>query len=320
MFVASPPPPPPKPIIVWVHGTRGSSFTPWVAMNQTLKDRVDSLTRTPKGLHPFSSLDAESKTHKLLTALSEADPAQFPLESMYAFGWSGKLDGPSRKKAAERLYAALGELTATYKRQYGIAPPITIISHSHGGNVVLHMAPFYQQYADINITKTVLLACPVQQDTISWAASPLFGTVYSLHSHVDLVQIMDPQRLQPYREAFLQCQESKSWTPLKEAYLLSIEQPLLSERHFPASSNLIQANICWESFAPYNNPQASRRNRLETLVHRALDYLIKQKRGVLHSEFITPEFIQHLPAILAQLNEQLATGIMSRQDVEITIQ
>ncbi|TET33859.1 alpha/beta hydrolase [Candidatus Dependentiae bacterium] len=319
MFIASPPPPPPKPIIVWVHGTRGSSFMPWVEMNKPLKKRIDSLTRTPKGLHPLANLNQESKSHKLLTALSEADPEQFPYESIYAFGWSGKLDGPSRKKAAQRLYAALGELTATYKRTYGIAPPIILISHSHGGNVILHMAPFYQQYDDIAIKKTVLIACPVQQDTASAPNNPLFGKVYSLHSHVDIVQIMDPQRLQPYREAFLQWQETKSWTPLKEAYLLSLEQPLFSERHFPTSSRLIQANICWNSFTPYSDPQASSTNKLETFINWAMNHLIQQKRGVLHSEFITPEFIQHLPVILTQLDKRMATGNLPKQDIDIVI-
>lgn len=318
MFISSPPPPP-KPIIVWVHGTRGSSFMPWLEMNKAMKERVDGLTRTPKGLHPLSTLDQESKSYKFLTALSQADPKQFPYESIYAFGWSGKLDGPSRKKAAQRLYTALGELTATYKRTYGVAPPIMLISHSHGGNVVLNMAPLNQERDDIAITKTILLACPVQQETALWSSNPLFGTFYSLHSHVDLVQIMDPQRLQPYREAFLQLQESKSLTPLKQAYFLSLEQPLFSERHFPAADRVIQANVCWNSFMPYSDPQASSTNRLETFVNRAMNYLIKQKRGVLHSEFITPEFMQHLPSILAQLDDRMAAGNVPRPDVEILI-
>ncbi len=292
---------------------------PWVEMNKPLKKRIDSLTRTPKGLHPLAELDQESKSYKLLTALSEANQEQFPYESISTFGWSGKLDGPSRKKAAQRLYAALGELTATYKREYGVAPPLTLISHSHGGNVILHMAPFYQQYDDIKISKTILLACPVQQDTLSYTNNPLFGAVYSLHSHVDIVQIMDPQRLQPYREAFLQWQEKKSWTPLKEAYLLSLEQPLFSERHFPANNRLIQANICWESFSPYSDPNASSTNKFERFVHRAISYLIQQKRGVLHSEFITPEFIQHLPSILTQLDERATNGNAHNKEVDLLI-
>lgn len=319
MFISSPPPPPPKPIIIWVHGTRGSSFMPWLEMNKAMKERVDGLTRTPKGLQPLSSLDQESKSHTLLTALSQADPKQFPYESIYTFGWSGKLDGPTRKKSAQRLYAALGELTATYKREYGVAPPITFISHSHGGNVVLNMAPLNQKRDEIAITKTILLACPVQQETALWSSNPLFGTVYSLHSHVDLVQIMDPQRLQPYREAFLQLQESKSLTPFKQAYLLSMEQPLFSERHFPAADQVIQANICWDSFTPYSDPHASSPNRFETFVNRAMNYLIKQKRGVLHSEFITPEFIQHLPSILAQLDARITARNIPYPDVEILI-
>ncbi len=291
---------------------------PWLEMNKAVKKRVDGLTRTPKGLHSLSTLNQESKSYTLLTALSQADPKQFPHESIYTFGWSGKLDGPSRKKYAQRLYTALGELTATYKREYGMAPPITLISHSHGGNVVLNMAPLNQR-REITVTKTILLACPVQKETALWSSNSLFGSVYSLHSHVDLVQIMDPQRLQPYREAFLQLQESKSLTPLKQAYLLSMEQPLFSERHFPEADQVIQANICWNSFTPYSDPQASSPNKLETFINRAMNYLIKQKRGVLHSEFITPEFMQHLPSILAQLDGHIAARNIPYPDVEILI-
>lgn len=319
MIISLPPPPPSKPVIVWVHGTRGSSFMPWLEMNPAAKERIDGLTRTPKGLHPLSDLNSDSRTYKMLSALSQADANQFPPNTIYAFGWSGKLDGPARKKAAKQLYAALSSLSADYTQHYGIAPPITLISHSHGGNVILNMASLHQSGASIQITKTILLACPVQQDTASATSNPLFGFVYSLHSHVDLVQIMDPQRLQPYREAYLQCQESKSWAPLKEAYFIGLEQPLLSERHFPAHRNLIQANVCWENFSPFSDPQSSSTNRFESFIHRAINYLSKQKRGVLHSEFITPEFMQHLPHIITQLNQQIATGKIPFQDVDIVI-
>lgn len=319
MFISTPPPPPPKPIIVWVHGTRPSSFMPWVEMNQALKEKVDSLSQTPKGLHPLDALDHEGRTHKLLTALSQANPEQFPLESIYAFGWSGDLDGPERKKSAGRLYASLGELTALYKRDYGIAPPIILLSHSHGGNVILNMAPFYQQHDDVKIVKNIMLACPVQKDTAGWVATPLFGNTYSLHSHVDLVQIMDPQRLQPYREAFLQWQESKSLTPIREAYLLSMAQPLFSERHFPASSRLIQANICWNTAQSNGEPPLIPPNKFENFINKAVNYLIKQKRGVLHSEFITPKFMQHLPALITKLDERITAGTVPANDIDLLI-
>lgn len=55
----------------------------------------------------------------------------------YLFGWSGLLNQERRRIEAVRLYNSLSEEVEDFKRR-GIEPKIRIISHSHGGNLVLN--------------------------------------------------------------------------------------------------------------------------------------------------------------------------------------
>ncbi len=309
----------PNPVIVWIHGTKASSVFPLLAKNNPLKKIFDSVTRTSKGLLPMSELNQEGRTYQLLKTLSDAAPEHFPWETTYSFGWSGKLGTQARKSAAQELYNALVSLTIAYKKRHGAPPPIILISHSHGGNLILNIAGLYNQDHELNIQKTILLACPVQQETAYFVDNTLFGTVYSLHSHVDVLQIMDPQRLHPYKHAFEQWQETRSFTPLKEAYILGKAQPLFSERHFPACNHLIQGNICWKTAIPWKRKGEKPSNKLESLMHQIVSPLINQKRGVLHSEFISPGFMKHLPSIIMQIDDLRAKGSISTPDIEILI-
>ena len=56
----------------------------------------------------------------------------------YVFGWSGLLSQNKRRHEALRLLNELNEEVKKFKAR-GISPKITIVSHSHGGNVVLNM-------------------------------------------------------------------------------------------------------------------------------------------------------------------------------------
>jgi len=56
----------------------------------------------------------------------------------YVFGWSGLLSQHKRRQEALRLLNELTEEVKKFKKR-NITPKITIISHSHGGNVVLNM-------------------------------------------------------------------------------------------------------------------------------------------------------------------------------------
>lgn len=321
MFLAPPPPPPqiPQPVTIWVHGTRPSAVLPFLSNNDKLQKKIDNSVPRKKGLRLFSDLKPTGKTHALLKALSSASPAQFPLDSLYSFGWSGDLSVAARKDAAEQLWASIKLLTVNLKNRYGTLPPITLITHSHGGNVALHMA-HVQDDNSIHLARTILLACPVQKETSHYAQDPLFGMVYSIHSHVDMVQILDPQRLQPYKHAFAAWQESKDFEHIKQAYLLGLAHPLFSERHFPHTRNIIQADVLWKSgFGTPISHTVHPSNKVESFFHSLANKIINQPRGVLHTEFITPAFMEQLPEILSQLEPYRENGSIISKDVQILI-
>ena len=70
------------------------------------------------------------------------------------------------------------------------------MTHSHGGNIALLLDKVKD--ADDNsllINELVLLAVPVQKQTMHYTQSPIFGTIYSLYSILDVLQVVDPQGL-----------------------------------------------------------------------------------------------------------------------------
>ncbi|MFH1832523.1 MAG: hypothetical protein ABH827_07060 [bacterium] len=56
----------------------------------------------------------------------------------YTFGWSGLISQYQRRKEAVRLYNTLVEEVENFKKR-GINPKITILTHSHGGNLCLNL-------------------------------------------------------------------------------------------------------------------------------------------------------------------------------------
>ena len=56
----------------------------------------------------------------------------------YLFGWSGLLSQASRLQEAVRLLNQLSEEVKKFKEQ-GVDPKITLLCHSHGGNIALNM-------------------------------------------------------------------------------------------------------------------------------------------------------------------------------------
>lgn len=315
MFIS---PPPPPPITIMVHGTRPSCVLPFLSVHATVQTIVDASIPEPNGLQALHELGQKGKTYALLKALSMANPEQFPEQSMYSFGWSGDLDGEVRKQAAKQLFESIAALVVHYKQVYGSAPPITLISHSHGGNVILYMALFDKNQHLFQIDRTILLAIPVQKETAHFVNHSLFGTVYSIHSHMDMIQIMDPQRLYPYKQAFALCQETKSFNPLKQAYLNGLTHPFFSERHFPTANNLIQASIYWKPVPKKPSPTLPT-YKIESWLASFTNRIINQKRGVLHTEFVTPSFISQLPYILQQLDKYKLANDAISNDIEIII-
>lgn len=172
-----------RPITIFVHGTR---LIP-IARN--------FLYSVPYGLLPVQDIQLSANLlYKLLIRLPMADAEFCPLENFYIFTWSGALSFEERQREGAKLHDALNNLVQKYKIAGVPVPPITIIAHSHGGNVVLNLVAADCQH-NYTIARLILLACPVQLETESYIQHSLFERVYSFYSNTDLIQIADPQGL-----------------------------------------------------------------------------------------------------------------------------
>lgn len=176
-------------ITVWVHGTK---LTPTLVC-------ANFFYRMP-GMN--SALVYDQKYHKRAVAelLCQLDPEHYILEQFYFFGWNGKLSFSAREQASYDLFNALSDLIYSYQNMHGYKPKIRIITHSHGGNVVLNLAKIDPIFA-ITIDELILLGCPVQDKTKTLIAADCFKKVYAFYSGADIFQIIDPQGLYKSAEA-----------------------------------------------------------------------------------------------------------------------
>lgn len=232
----------PEGITLWLHGTK------------FLLPIDTHMHACPPGLHKVTDLPGKFRIRTLITDLSSQDPINFPLETFYSFGWSGDLDFKARELEAREIYAAIDSLVKNFETTYHRTPKITIITHSHGGNVALNLAKVKDPRDTWRINKLILLACPVQEQTKQFAGDPLFEKVYSLYSRIDSIQVLDPQGF------------------YKKPHKGAEKAPLFSQRRFPASANLSQAQL-----------------RINGL-------------GVLHLGFITRGFMNKLPSIIREID------------------
>jgi pimeloyl-ACP methyl ester carboxylesterase len=212
-------------VTVWVHGTHF-----WFnKLSKTIRGQDE-------GLHSAATVP-ENYLYRWLIAdkLSKMNPTEFPLEHFHFFCWSGQLSFEQRQKAAERLAGDLAQLQSAYLKKYGVPPHITLITHSHGGNVALNIATQENKTA---IDRLVLLAVPVQQRTVSYIHDPIFKKVYSFYSTHDFIQRGDPQGLYSETEEEKKVQQKK---------------PLFSDRTFPATpSSLVQARVKFKGPGPFH--------------------------------------------------------------------
>ena len=204
----------PKPITVFIHGTLPPAL-----------DKLVHQFDIPLGLTPALAHGNKYYMGRIPFIVSTAQPTKFPLDRFYLYGWSGDLSFAARKQAAHTLYHALKNILKKYPKS-----PITLIGHSHGGNVALNLAAIAQEHNDQQFTvdQLVLLAVPIQQATVHYAHSPIFKTIYSLYSFNDLLQIVDPQGL---------------YTMPKKAALSKTEHCWFSQRIFTQAPHVIQANL-----------------------------------------------------------------------------
>lgn len=258
-------------VTVWIHGTKPQHILP-APLSHIHIEKLHQFMHCEPGLHLAQALNHSFHHHQIATILHEHDPETFPWETLYLFGWSGLLSKNERLKAAQKLHKALKQLIDQYEGLYHQKPFIRLITHSHGGNVALHLADIdtYDHFPLI-IDELTLLACPVQKPTALLLKSQLFKKIYSLHSHWDMVQVADPQGLPAIKKALGEIFSVKSFQQLKDLFHSIEQEPLFSARHFNPSSKLIQA-------------------------------LVKMNgRGILHIEFMLEPFVAILPTILETL-------------------
>lgn len=171
-------------ITIWVHGTRiGPSFV--------LRDFFY------RRLGIVNALEYAPRYHAVHMAryFCQADPQAYQMENFYFWGWSGKLSRTARKNEARTLYQDILNLKQTYEQKYPGRPAyLRVISHSHGGNVVLNLSQVQDADKPLDIDEVILLSCPVQYATKEYVKSPHFKKIYSLYSS-DLYQIIDWQRV-----------------------------------------------------------------------------------------------------------------------------
>jgi thioesterase domain-containing protein len=271
-----------------------------------MRSMMPSVTQTPPGLVAAYTLEDTHAVHKIFCALANAHPQQFPFAGMYAFGWSGGIQVQERKSAAHELFNLIQALAQKYKDLHGTSPNITLITHSHGGNLALHMAKHASEES-CSIQRLILLSCPVQEKTASYTQHPFFNKLYSLHSHDDWFQTMDQESLQAPRKIIEKWQKEKTFNA--QEFLQAIRKnkwELGSARHFATYVNLIQAQLIWEHEPKYHVGHNDKALMCERILYKALHPFSHAKRGMLHTEFTTPLFFKQLPHILQKLDAEWA--------------
>jgi len=284
-------------ITIWIHGTKSREFL-MSRLSKFTESMEDALFGCKQGLHKVTSLKKKQNHYLLAKELSDGCPQQFSWEHFYIVGWSGKLKHSERQNAAKQLYHALKELVSFYQKEYSTSPRITILTHSHGGNVALNMAAIVDKEYSFVIDKLILLACPVQNYTIDLVKAPLFKKIYSIHSHTDMLQVLDPQGLHPFFAL-------KHIAEFKNAFNISKKCPLFSRRHFPISPKIVHSCIRWKKGVPWQKPLNTITDSVYLRPIRvALQNIdkIKSNRGLLHIEFTLLPFISHLPQVIDQLD------------------
>lgn len=303
MIMHTPPPPPqPMPITIYVHGTQMHALFDDV----DLRTFLPPVSQTSAGLKSVKELPQTHLIRSMLEHLAQSDQKQFPFDGIYTFGWSGSIRVKERENAGYELFQLISSLSKEYASLHGTSPEITLIAHSHGSNVALHMA----QYADdapFSLTRTILLACPVQQRTATYAKNRIFERIYSIHSHDDHIQTMDQGSLQTLQMLLEQWKTDRKidvneW----RSAMQKNKWKLGSDRHFATQLNLIQTHIIWDSEPEHDWDKMEKGLTFELAKYRIRYFFAKRQRGVLHTEFTTPSFFKQLPKLLSKLDQEWA--------------
>ena len=291
-------------VTVWVHGTSGEALFPFKRTTKTIKRIERRACEAPLGLHNAGKIPSFYYQKFIAKTISDADPEEFPFEHFYIFGWSGALKRGARKAAGLHLYKEIDVLTQNYLKRYGKKPIITIISHSHGGNVVLESAlQGREKNPDFCIDRAILLACPVQRKTAVGIDNGVIIKPYSLYSPKDYLQILDPQRI-PYLIDFLKLAiRLKPLHELKNSLAHIKQTPLFSARRFSAIKEIPQVEIHWQKQAPWTEQDLLLYESYGGWVKKTVNsWPIKNGRALLHIEFIHHSFLSKLPHIIKAID------------------
>lgn len=250
-------------VTIFVHGT---------LFSKDLSYKTCFLTIDELGAQPFElsrRWGSGMITSRSLKALSQKDPIQFPAEHMRYCSWSGAWDFAVREQVARELYEYIKSLCA------GGLCEITLITHSHGGNVALMLAAIAEGESDFcpMIDHLILLACPVQPQTSAYVRSPLFKKVLAIHSSGDSIQIADPQGIY----------DVKKQNPGIRAH----ELPRLMHAHVKKGG------------AIFSGRRFSDTRVTHVSIRCAIPYTTST-RGPAHIEFIWPTVLSALPRIIAE--------------------
>lgn len=269
-------------ITIWIHGTMPEYLVPYITTIESIHD----FFYCKPGLHKADTYDPKYHHFDIAKTLAATDPQRFPFEHFYIFGWSGKLDSNERLRAALLVYQEIQSLFASYKKSYKIEPVIRIITHSHGGNVALNLTRAIDFEASFVIKDLIVLAVPVQQETANFIKNPLFNSIYSLHSHWDLLQVADPQGWPSLRTTMKGVFKMLTLDAFKNMMHSFEETELFSKRHFQHYQRLVQAHVHYDH------------------------------RNLLHIEFLMLPFLEQLGTILNDLEKKLPNTNTEVEDVD----
>lgn len=200
-------------LMVFIHGTMlpypslecfGSALHTFLEKGRTLKKSwyqlyIDKLKQNstfkyqpngPDGLHVIDKTSTESAqvAATVMQSFYEQTDPTVKL-SCYTFAWSGRLSNRKRIVAAYDLYRQLTDELKNFDRQ---KTAITLIGHSHGGNVILNLALAEKTYKKhLVIDRVISLGTPVQSETQPLLASPVFKSIYHFYSRGDNIQKLD---------------------------------------------------------------------------------------------------------------------------------
>lgn len=294
----------PKKVTIFVHGTRGRRIFPMIFLSSRLMDIERRFCACPFGLHHINTIDFDSYLKHIPLILAQADAQRFSAQHCYLFGWNGHVNMVERAKAAEQLFKELCQLAYKYKELYGFYPEITLIAHSHGGNVALGIAAYVPQELPFHIKTLILMATPIQQETSCYAYHEIFQEVISFHSHGDLMQCMDPQKLQTLRKNIHLWWKKRSCHSFKKIFYDLWRVPLFSKRHFKQEPKIKQINVQWHSYAPWSAQDFNFFDEFGPKMQQFLASFDRPRRHLYHLEFMLPLFLERIPALLDRLEKE----------------